>query len=75
MELDVCPKLKGGLGIKKLEDDNRVIVTKLAWIGCTQRERPCVKLVREKYLRERRILHFELSQQISSWIYGYFEVV
>lgn len=67
----VCiPKLKGGLGILKMETMNSALITKLAWQLATPTHRTWTKLVRAKYLRGKPVLDAQLSQTTVSWIWG-----
>lgn len=67
----ICtPKCSSGLGIRRLRDMNTVYVTNLGWRLCTDMDKIWVKLVRLKYLRGRRVLNFQNTQRVASWVWN-----
>lgn len=53
----ICsPKGEGGLGIKKMEDINLALVTKLSWQLATPNHKTWTELIKEKYLRGKQVL-------------------
>lgn len=68
---NICrPKELGGLGIRRIQDVNRALLTKLNWLLCTAPNKIWVQLIRSRYLRGRRNLDFQHTHQSSSWIWG-----
>ena len=54
-----------GLGIKKTEDMNRVLVAKLTWEVASNVEKPWVKMVQKKYVRGKNFMKMPMPKSIS----------
>ena len=56
---DICkPYDKGGLGIRKTENMNKALQMKLLWKILSEPENIWVRIIQEKYLRNRSILQY-----------------
>lgn len=64
------PKMRGSLGVRKMDDINKAFMMKLAWNVCVALEKTWVKLIKVMYLRGHRILDVEQTSQTSFWIWG-----
>lgn len=67
----ICtPKEIGGLGVRRLVDVNKALLTKLAWEVNIEGGKTWTQLIRAKYLRSRRLLNSNLTRQSYSWFWG-----
>lgn len=66
---DIClPKRVGGLGIRRLWDMNLALLMKLAWRIISADNKPCIQLIRAKYLKGRKLLDLQSFHSPASWI-------
>lgn len=60
----------GGLGFRMRKDTNNAFMTKFGWEVATSSNKPCVKLIRAKYLCGRKILNHQcVIRRRGSWIW------
>lgn len=65
----ICrPKSKGGLGIRKLHEYNKALLSKLSWDICLNSEKLWVRAIAAKYLRRYTFMQAE-AQNDSSWFW------
>lgn len=67
----IClPKDDGRLGLRRMGDKNLALIMKLAWSIVKQPSKTWVQLIKQKYLRGKKLLDAQHENQSSSWIWG-----
>ncbi|KAL3625781.1 hypothetical protein CASFOL_030310 [Castilleja foliolosa] len=61
------PKAVGGMGFRRMEDLNIALVSKLAWMVCSNKDTLWVKLLYSKYMRGKSFLSDNLNSPGCSW--------
>lgn len=65
----ICsPKLNGGMGIKKMQELNFPLLSKLGWKMLSPDPKPWVKFLSAKYVKHSEFMHVERKIS-SSWIW------